>query len=219
MEKRRSVNTLAAYCSSSRSGGSITTAAMAGSDRSERGPRGGASERGLDQVFAGLETEFEANIARAEDEAASDLALSLVQDRSLPDALIAAGRVQLRLDDLQLPIAEIGPDHLLARNAGGEPVLVPLDNVVVAVGPTPISPTRAAISLVERLRGWSRRGGEVEATTAQGRVSGQLRAAGRDHVSVRAVGGDVIVAVGALRSIRLLRPGATTVGAGSVDEP
>jgi hypothetical protein len=161
-----------------------------------------ADDPALERLIAALDASFDASLARCEDEAASDLAFSFLQGRSLIDA-VREDPVEVWLaGGTRLPVAAVGRDFV---SAGG--VLVPLRRAVLRSasghGAAPIRPD----SLLEVLRTWARSGVQVEVSTAARLVAGRLGCAAADHVEVHASTARWIVGMDAVDWIRCVRGG------------
>ncbi len=154
----------------------------------------------LDGLFASLDAQFEASIAREEDEAASDLAFSLRQGRRATELLCRSGPSAVTLSGGgHRGVSVVGRDFL----AAGEPpeVAVPLRHAVVVSQSTGPSPSWTQDLFVTFLRRWARVAAPVQVDTPSGEVSGRLVAAAEDHLLLAterrwaAVGVDAVVAV------------------------
>jgi hypothetical protein len=138
----------------------------------------------LNKLLDRLESSFDAGVARAEDEAASDLALSLLQDASLTDALQRDGALIVHLaEGSTAPVVRVGADYVACARAGGE-VVVPLARAIVSGSPEGEPPLATERSLVSALRELVRRGAPVEVRTAVGTIRGRLAVATADHVVI-----------------------------------
>jgi hypothetical protein len=161
----------------------------------------------LEGLFTSLNAGFEAAVARDEEEAASDLAFSLLQDRSLTEALVRArAPFSVRTMSGQLvEVAEVGADYV----AVGAPVclLIPTKEAVFFLGVGSKAPSTSSGSFIDLLRRWARAGTSVEVGTIGLDLVGRLERAGRDHLLVRTRTGDVVIALEAVRWIRSARGG------------
>ncbi|CAN5652319.1 hypothetical protein BH24ACT26_BH24ACT26_06950 [soil metagenome] len=141
------------------------------------------ADPGVERLFECLGASFDAAVARQEDEAASDLAFSLLQDRSAFDAFRRAAPLELRLPGGAVAVvSEIGRDYLGA----GAPVdlLVPFESAVTASLEVGTPPRVRDRSLLELLHHCARAGLYVELTTSRGVLSGRLKRATGDHVEL-----------------------------------
>jgi hypothetical protein len=148
----------------------------------------GMADPGLDRVLAELEAAFDAAVTREEDEAAEDLAFSLLQDRPLRDSLIRSGPVSAFLPSgATRAVVAVGTDYVVCERP--VPTVIPLRRTVLvrdAEGPVPRSADRDLVGL---LRTWARRGAQVELDTDAGTFGGKLVSAGADHVVLAALVG------------------------------
>jgi hypothetical protein len=161
-----------------------------------------ADDPALERVIAALDASFDASLARREDEAASDLAFSFLQGRSLVDA-VRGGPIEVWLSGgTRLPVASVGRDFVAAGV-----LLVPLRRAVLHSVPGPGAPPGRSDSLLEVLRGWARSGAEVEVSSTSGLVGGRLACAAADHLELRATSARWIVGMDAVDWIRCVRGG------------
>ena len=175
--------------------------------------------------MADLDATFEAAAARAEDEAASDLAFSLAQEICWFDSLRRGGAASVALGEGRTAAVEaIGRDYVMAGDRGGL-MIIPAAHAVVlrrqgpprrdrdADGPprhgttAEPAPPAGEDNLVALLRRLARTGCGVEVTTASGAFRGRLLRAGGDHLAVAGHGGEVVVGMGAVVRIRVDRGG------------
>jgi len=189
----------------------------------------------IDNLMADLDATFEAAAARAEDEAASDLAFSLAQEICWFDSLRRGGAASVALGEGRTAAVEaIGRDYVMAGDRGGL-MIIPAAHAVVlrrqgpprrdrdadgpprrdrdADGPprdgttAEPAPPAGEDNLVALLRRLARTGCGVEVTTASGAFRGRLLRAGGDHLAVAGHGGEVVVGMGAVVRIRVDRGG------------
>lgn len=164
---------------------------------------------GLDRLIASLDASFGAAIARQEEEAASDLAFSLAQDRDMRSAAARLAPLQLVMQDGDShPVTRIGSDYFGA----GDPlsVLVPSHRALLRE----VSPRGAAVGTSPERMGnillrWARQGHVVEVSTGHARVRGRLTRAARDHIEVLGPRGRYLVAWREVCSIRRVLEGST----------
>lgn len=160
----------------------------------------------LERVIARLEARFDAALAREEEEAAADLALSLRQDRTLSDLI--RGGTALRLlgtDGARPAVTVLGADYC---GTG-----IPL-TCVSRLGSTPLlsdsqgpAPETRRDSLQEVARRWTRCGRTVELGLEAETVQGRLTQVGPDNIVLEAPAGTVIVPLWLVDSIRLVHEG------------
>lgn len=133
-------------------------------------------------IVSGLEAAFDARIARAEDEAASDLAFSLLQDLTLAEALQRAGAIDVvRPGGMASPAVEIGPDYVICAFPRA---IVPLRRAVFRGADRAELPKPSDEPLVTALRALARTGRTVEVGAGGSRHRGRLARAGRDHLVI-----------------------------------
>jgi hypothetical protein len=167
----------------------------------------------LRAVLGSLEATFDASIARAEDEAASDLALSLLQDLSLSEAVGRSGAFEAYLPDRPLaPVTEIGEDYAACERGGT--VVVPLTRAVLRAAPGGPASERRDRTMLALLRERARRGGTVEVRACGALHRGALARACRDHIVLRTqrlhpadarneARHEIYIALGAIEELRL----------------
>ncbi|HEX2049322.1 MAG TPA: hypothetical protein VHJ34_01675 [Actinomycetota bacterium] len=161
---------------------------------------------GLERYIATLDAAFDAAVAREEDEAASDLAFSLVQDRSLRERLARAGEAGVVVAEGRIePVSAVGADYVAAGDPASIAVPLRVAEVVWRDG-RGARPATLDGTLLELLRSWARAGAGTTIDTIRASWNGRLVAAGRDHVVVRSRGRDVAVALGALVAARRDEP-------------
>ncbi|MFN2524748.1 MAG: hypothetical protein ABR505_00565 [Actinomycetota bacterium] len=162
-------------------------------------------------VFSSLEAAFEAELVRADDEAASDFAFSLRQDRDLPDALTRSGpRLLLTPTGIALPLVEVGINYA----AGGRrdrQVIVPAHLVISPAAESGPSPQRVDRTMLNVLRVAARYQEPVEVELTDLTIRGILEMAGKDHLWIRTGRDQTAVALGAVRSISLRPLGSAGV--------
>ena len=175
----------------------------------------GLSDPHIDRLLDRLTIEFQASVARAEGEAAADLALSLAQSISFQEQLSRRPCFALLENRPPLEVVAVATDYLLTA----EPVhLIPLDRAILRrpshSDRTPIStvsrarpheaPRTVDGTLVEFLRAHSREM-ELRVTIAwrEGEISGQLRLVGPDHLVISAARDEILVPRQAVEWVRL----------------
>lgn len=164
--------------------------------------RGERVDSRLDRLFSSLGASFDAALDREEEEAASDLAMSLRQGRSLRERLVGRACAVVQPDgDWQ--VNELGPDHVGTVQGWW----FPLHNTVVQLGGSDSPPTESEETLVERLRAAARSGQRIEIRTASRGVHGLLLGCGPDHLGIRLDAGEMLVPLTAVTALRLSRGG------------
>jgi Protein of unknown function (DUF2642) len=155
-------------------------------------------------LMESLEASFDAAVARREDEAASDLAISLLQGRSLTDIAGREDAWDLRCGDgRRIPVTLIGRDFIGAGTPTS--VLVPAARAVLIRAEEPSRPRRSDASLIEELRGLAGLGATVRVDTQSGSFEGLLARAGPDHVLLQATAGEVLVGLEGISVVELTR--------------
>jgi hypothetical protein len=155
-------------------------------------------------LIESLEASFDAAVARREDEAASDLAISLLQGRSLTDIAGREDAWDLRCGDgRRIPVSLIGSDFI---GAGSPPtVLVPATRAVLIRATEASPPRRSDASFIEELRGLAGLGAPVRVETEAGSFEGLLARAGPDHILLQTTPGEVLVGLAGISVIELTR--------------
>ena len=133
----------------------------------------------LDRLFSSLEAQFGAAVARAEEEAADDLALSLRQDVPVK-TLLRNGMWQVATGTEWEPVCEVAKDHV--RTASGR--LIPFSEARLRRGSGP-RPTTTNASVAQVLRQESRRRREVVLALRDQTIVGHPISCGDTHVLVR----------------------------------
>jgi len=167
----------------------------------------GAESPELDLVISSLAASFEATVARSQDEAAADLALSLRQGRALIEVLYRAQGLEVQLSGgARHSVTLLGDDFC----GIGEPVVRVLTwtTAVFQTTASVAAPKRFAGDLIALAREWTRRGAHVDVVTAAGGLRGRLAEAGSDYLCVMAAAGPRYVPRAALTEMTLLREGS-----------
>jgi hypothetical protein len=154
-------------------------------------------------TLSNLAANFDAALARSEDEAASDLALSFRQGRTLADVLLRAGGVEARLrDGLRCVVTIVGDDFC----GGGDPVTraMPWGGACFQSSSVAAPPNRYHGDLMSLAREWTRRGARVEVASVAGNLQGVLAEVGSDYLCVVTKAGRCYVGRAALTEISLL---------------
>ncbi len=158
----------------------------------------------IDSWLSSLNASFEAAVEREEEQAAGDLAFSLLQDLGQVETLRRGKAAALKLaGGASLPVARVGSDYLAAGNPPN--LIVPISFAVVLVGPSGPAPEIADDSLLLLLRRAARLGTYARISSTEGDWQGRIVKAGVDHLIVNVSGQSLIVGNGAIRAITLLR--------------
>jgi hypothetical protein len=158
----------------------------------------------LEGTFQEAQASVEAAAARLDEEAAADLARSLLQDVDMSEALQRWGAGAIRLEGgSSVPIEVLGTDFV--AGAGGS-VIVPLARLV-AVEQDGVPFQTVEEAMVQRLRAERYPGAKAQVTTPSGTIEGTLERVGGDHLELQGMGGRVIVALDAVRLVRFVRAG------------
>jgi hypothetical protein len=168
--------------------------------RAERPGRSWVADQEVEGLVRDLSASFEARVARAEEIAAADLAVSLEQDADIPDALSRWRGACIAMEDLPpLAVTEVGRDYLSA----GIPTqaVVPLSRAIVTRAPSESRPVHTDQLLILALRPWSRDRLQVR-VKAEGRIhQGRLVRAAWDHLLLGRGQHEVLIGLGALEWI------------------
>jgi hypothetical protein len=158
-----------------------------------------ADDSPVDRLIASLDASFDASVAREEDEAATDLAFSLRQGRSLREAARGQPLALWTGGGGRVPVTAVGRDYVRAGSLLARPEKV----VLVCEGAAP--PHLREDALLEVLRRWARRGLEVEVAGSEGVLVGRLTCAAPDHLEI--AGRDVrwLVGTGGVKWVRCAR--------------
>jgi len=162
---------------------------------------GEVTDTQLLKLLSSLEVQFDAAVAREEDEAASDLAFSLRQGLFLRDVL-RRGAWNARLDGALRAVALVGRDYVAC--AGPDTILIPHRRLVVAPSASGSEARTSPLSLVETLRALCRSGAEVEISGGDVVISGRLMQVGPDHVAVATSSRPAFISAEAVDLIRLM---------------
>ncbi|MGI8774403.1 MAG: hypothetical protein ACR2KQ_05205 [Actinomycetota bacterium] len=157
----------------------------------------------IDQMLQGLSAAFEGSVARHEELAADDLAVSFLQGRSLHEVL-GRGKALALLDREASgpPVSLLGSDYV----AVGKPprLIVPLEHAVVRVGSDNEPPQHIEESWIQRARSW--RGRRVLVRVLGSEMSGVLSLVGADYL-VLTREQQIVIPAGAVRALTLYREG------------
>jgi hypothetical protein len=177
------------------------------------GPKDGLGGKVADtrllKLLSSLEVQFDAAVAREEDEAASDLALSLRQGLVLRDVM-RRGPWVARFDGFARPVSLVGRDFVACD--GPDAILVPQRRLVVAPSDSGDAARFSPASLVETLRAVCRSGADVEITCGEAAINGRLIQVGPDHAAVLSASGPTFIALEAVDRVRLFGSHAREAG-------
>ncbi len=160
----------------------------------------------LEKVVARLEARFEAALARDDDEAAADLAVSFAADEPLSISIRKAGGGLLQLPaGEQHEVSAVGVDYL----ACGHPawLISPIGAVSVLLGGEGDPPSELPDTFRQVARRWARERRFVDVTATIGETRGLLMRVSPDHLELRGVAGLLLVPLQLVTSIRLVREG------------
>jgi hypothetical protein len=160
-------------------------------------------------VFRSLESSFEAALAHEDELAANDLALSLLQGRSMRASAARSGSLRVLTDgSAPIPVELIGEDFFASASNGLR--LWPLATAIVRSEPGP-RPEPVDVRLIEVLRRGLRGGlADCELTCVHRVVRGRLTLVGPDYIAVDEARGRTFVPV--VRLTRILFPDAGPEG-------
>ena len=165
---------------------------------------GGLTDPSTRTLLSSLSASFDAAIARAEDEAATDLAISLQQGRSLHElatrqpvwVVLTGGRAS--------PVMWVGRDFFATVDGD----LIPTGRTVLRLEGAGRRAERRSENFLSVLRRWARQKAVVELQTDDGYLSGHLLLGGKDHVVIKIADSDVAIGLGAIRAIKRARGGS-----------
>lgn len=158
----------------------------------------------IDRWLSSLNATFEAAVEREEEQAAGDLAFSLLQDLGQVETLRRGKAATLKLaGGASLPVARVGRDYAVAGNPPN--LIVPISFAVILVGPSGPGPEIADDSLLLLLRRAARLGTYARISTSEGEWQGRIVKAGVDHLIINVSGQSLVIGNGSMRSITLLR--------------
>ena len=160
--------------------------------------------QGFKGLLADLDALFGAEMARQEDEAADDLAISLKADRHLAEAL-TDGSFELVMDERRIAVERVGLDFVQC----GE-FLVPFGrfHFVSSAGESPRS---VNLRFIDRMRHLARAGSAVELALGGQTLRGPLISVAPDHLVVEARAGAAVMPIGSVSWVRLSPEGSTGV--------
>ncbi|MQB00418.1 MAG: hypothetical protein GEU78_09030 [Actinobacteria bacterium] len=157
--------------------------------------------RELDTLLGRLEASFDAQITRAENEAASDLAFSLRQDRTLRQR-VERRPCEVWMDGSWHRVAAIGPDVLVV----GDPIRLLVKTSAACLRQSGGDIPGSAPEWLALLRTLARQGADIEIISFAGaRATGRLAAAASDHAWMEGAHGWAAFSWTAIEGIRLVR--------------
>jgi hypothetical protein len=168
-------------------------------------PEGGMGEERVDGLLESLGATFDAAVAREEEAAAMDLAMSLRQDRSLIDLLQRGSWRALLEPGLTPHVVVVGRDVVVAEKPGRH--LIPIARLQMTTAPDLDRAELVATSLVEMVRDLARTGRPVIVPSDDGSHQGVLRWVGTDHLALEGHHGVVVIALSAVRRISVIGEG------------
>jgi hypothetical protein len=155
----------------------------------------------LDTFLGRLEASFDAQVTRAEDDAASDLAFALRQDRTLRQR-VERRPCEVWVDGSWHRVAAIGPDALVV----GDPIRLLVMTSTACLRQTGGDTPGSAPTWLAMLRRLARQGAHIEIISLAGaRATGRLAAAASDHAWIEGAHGWAAFSWAAIEGIRLVR--------------
>lgn len=154
----------------------------------------------LERLFASLNASFDAAVARQEDEAATDLAVSLRHDRALADVVLRGSWTVRLAGGGRARVAVAARDFV--GTGGDRPTVVPTSHAVLdAVDGS--RPSGTDLSLLEFLRALARRAAPVSIEHTAGQVNGRLTLAAAEYLLVEGARGRIVVPLHSASAIGL----------------
>lgn len=164
------------------------------------------AESDLEGLFASLDAGFEGASARADEEAANDLAFSLAQDESATRILGRSGHHLLMADGARGPIMIVGRDYVIGGPSGD--LVIPLERCVAVANAEASLPEIRDSDLTALLRSAARNGATVEIDVGCIVLTGRVRAASPEHMVIEARQGRLCLGRAAVQRLRLLNSGS-----------
>ena len=161
---------------------------------------GPVADTRLLRLLSSLEVQFDAAVTREEDDAASDLALSLRQGLALRDVM-RRGPWVARVHGARRPVVLVGSDFVACD--GPDTILLPYRRLVVAPAETGDVPRGSPLSLLDALRRLCRSGVVAEICAGAEALRGRLIQVGPDHAAVEHRSGRSFVALDAVDYVRI----------------
>ena len=166
------------------------------------------ADAGLQSLFDSLEVGFGAALARDEDEAAADLAVTLRQSQSLREILVRSPARFHAPGITSASISLLGRDFVMSERRG---LLARIDAVHFTIGTGTSRPRLSPETFIQFLRCRARERAPVRVETAAGRVLGRLMATPEDHLEIVGSFGRVLVPLSGVVAVRLCRGDSTDV--------
>ena len=170
-------------------------------------PTANGASRGDVDPLAGLEIIFDAAIARDEEAAADDLAVSLDQDRTLVEVLTRTpAEVVTTQGSIHSRARMIGDDYVRIPTPSKD-YLVPLYQGIYRLTAGGCAPAREDASLLETLRRMARGRASIGVDTQDASFEGTISRARRDHLELETPRGILLIPYGAVVRLSLRRGG------------
>lgn len=193
------------------SGARRSGADLADGRPSRKKPHGHSDEarRPLDDhpTLSSLELEFDAALARDEEAAADDLAMSLDQDRGLDDLLRRkATSTPSRNASGPAEVTAFGTDYVRVRGTDGEEIL-PAHKVVFRLEDTGEPPSNGPKFFTDVARHLARSRARISIETPSGPFEGEVSRARPDHLQLETKRGSLLVPYDAIDRLKIRRGG------------
>lgn len=188
-----------------RSGVFVADARTGGAGSGDAEARSGPRDA-IDDLIRPLDVAFDAAVARDEEVAADDLALSLDQDRTLSQVLDRTrGAMVLNADPegAQRYVDGVARDYVWTNHP--TPTLTPLYQAIFKVPGRRERVEQRSDTFIDRLRQLARASQTIEAATRFGTFFGTITRARRDHLELRTRIGTLLVPYAELTSVRITR--------------
>lgn len=158
----------------------------------------------IDRLLRSLEDRFETDLGTTERVAASDLALSLLQDQSLRELAPRGSGLAADGRHGRIEVGTIGADFVADVSCS---TYLRLSDVVLGEVRGIDAPLAYEGSLLDALRGLSRKRPELTVELADRSLTGILERVGRDHLVLITQGARVLVPGSAVASVSCVRGG------------
>lgn len=159
----------------------------------------------LERVLAEIETKFDAELGRLEEEAVHDLAAGFRQDRLLRAELEREAAAIVFGDGRRHEVTVVGRDYV----GTGWPLscVTKIERAVVALQGSGSPPVSRDDTFIQVVRRWQRARLRVELSLGEDTVSGLLDRVAADHLLIGTRSSPLMVALPVVLSIRLVRGG------------